>query len=116
MSVGILSTVQHDYDYAEQSLLRARQLQPDNADVVAALGRLYRVQGRPSLAAETMRTAVAMMKQQDAPPAQVQAAVPGMAAATATANNPFDYLRRGGTAPLPATVPAPGAALARPAW
>jgi tetratricopeptide (TPR) repeat protein len=115
MSVGILSTVQHDYDYAEQSLLRARQLQPENADVVAALGRLYRVQGRPSLAAETMRTAVAMLKQQEAPPVQVQAAMPGMAPAAATDNNPFAYLRRGGTAPPPAGVPAPGAGLARPA-
>ncbi|MES2188251.1 MAG: tetratricopeptide repeat protein [Pseudomonadota bacterium] len=115
MSVGILSTGQHDYDYAEKSLLRARQLQPENADVVAALGRLYRVQGRTSLAVETMRTAVTMMKQQEAPPAQVQAALPG--AAPAADNNPFAYLRRGGTAPpAPAVSPYAAPPVSRPAW
>ena len=139
LSAGILATTQKDYSFAEQSLQRVRQLQPDNADAVAALGRLYRIEGHNSQALEYMRAAVAMLTQQGAPasamasamatagqlPGPAALAVPGAAGATyrsmvpAATNdpNPFAYLRRrvpAGGVPAAAGYP-PALAVPQPA-
>ncbi|XAH23243.1 tetratricopeptide repeat protein [Xylophilus sp. GW821-FHT01B05] len=121
MAAGILATARRDYAYAEQALLRARQLQPQNPDVVAALGRLYRVQGKNGEAVALLRQALGMVRAQEAPAAQAPTAP-----ATPADNNPFAYLRRGGAAPAPVVSPPPAARpaapnlpesnVSRPAW
>jgi tetratricopeptide (TPR) repeat protein len=47
-----------NYTYAEAATNRAAELAPDNPQVLAMLGRLYRAQGRTQLASQTLQRAL----------------------------------------------------------
>lgn len=89
------------FDFAESTLKQALRIAPNNADALAAMGRMYRAQGRNSLAAQYFQRALIA---QNAPLAR-----PG--AQTAGANGqpmPSGWdvpLRSRGPIPLPGTNP-----------
>lgn len=89
------------FDFAENTLKQALRIAPNNADALAAMGRMYRAEGRDSLAAQYFQRSLIA---QNAPLAR-----PG---ATATGANgqpvPSGWdvpLRSRGPIPLPGTNP-----------
>ncbi|MEX3975754.1 cellulose synthase subunit BcsC-related outer membrane protein [Paraburkholderia caribensis] len=89
------------FDFAESTLQRALRIAPNNPDALAAMGRMYRAQGRNSLAAQYFQRALIA---QNAPLAR-----PGATAAGANGQpvpSGWDVpLRPRGPIPLPGTNP-----------
>jgi cellulose synthase operon protein C len=85
-----------DFSYGEQIATQALRVAPDDPDLLAATGRLYRAEGRLSLAAEYLRRSLLISTQpagaslnSSRVPNTWQSAFAGMGSATQPFANPF---------------------------
>lgn len=105
LQAATMATSAKEYAYAESALQVALSREPQNPEVLTAIGRLYRAQGKTSKATEFFTAAVASEKQQRE--AQLAAAgVPAQAKATNPFSNRSEQLPRlPGTPPVDKNLP-----------
>lgn len=102
LSAGILATRERSYRDAEKLLIHARQVAPNDPDVLASLGRLYRVQGRNDEALSLLKAALFTLAPELAPQPLRLASPPSTMRsrpAFSSPDNPFADITRASRGP-----------------
>ena len=106
-----IATQQRDFRTADQYVRRAEALAPQNPDVLAARGRLFRAQGKPAQAVAYLTRAAQAVKARDPAPeaAPTPAGLQSPVAGSVSADNPFATTARSLRSPArpQATTPEP---------